>query len=254
MRTLIGDSHMLKRIALVIGLMLVLSSAARAADVIKVVVDPWAPFGGADLPNGGISLDVITTVLERAGYNVSAEILPWQRAMDGVQSGTYDILGNLFALPELEAHLTFSDPFYETEIRFLAPRGSEFAYRGLDSLRPYTIAVGAGYIYEGEFDAAEDLNKTIVTNVVQGVRMVASGRVDLTLDSVDVLIYTLARKTPELAPQLVILPDRLASQSLHMAIRNSHPMRENILKDFNRVLAEMRADGSLDRLLAAHRY
>ena len=40
-----------------------LSSVVQAQTVIRAVVDEWAPFGGEALPNRGISLDVMTTVL-----------------------------------------------------------------------------------------------------------------------------------------------------------------------------------------------
>jgi polar amino acid transport system substrate-binding protein len=223
-----------------------------AGSTIRVVADEWAPFGGQDLPNGGISLDVISAVLTRAGYTVSVEIVPWERAVQGTQDGTYDVLGNLFKDVELEKTMTFSDPFYNTEVRFVQKAGGEIEYSSLDSLRPYTIAVGAGYLYEEAFDHADDLRKHEVTTVVQGVRMVASGRVDLTLDSMDVINHVLRNSAPELAEQVTFLSRPLSTRNVHMGVRNDLPVREKLVGDFNRVLAEMQADGSLDGILAKH--
>jgi len=53
------------------------AQCAHAANAIAVVADEWPPFSGADLPNGGMSLDVISSVLGRAGYDVRTEVLPW---------------------------------------------------------------------------------------------------------------------------------------------------------------------------------
>lgn len=221
--------------------------------VIRAVVDDWAPFGGEGLPNGGISLDVITAVLSRAGYEVEPHIVPWERAVEGVSTGQYDVIGNLFYLPELEDRITYADPFYESEVRFIQRVGAGHSYTDLDSLRPYSIAVGAGYFYEDEFDEADYLNKREVTTVVQGMRMVAGGRVDLTLDSVDVLNHLLATEVSELATELEVLPLALAVQEIHMAVRNDLDVRDELIQQFNTTLAEMRADGSLDELLAKHR-
>ncbi|WP_119168978.1 substrate-binding periplasmic protein [Algihabitans albus] len=226
---------------------------ARAETPIRVVVDDWPPFGGEYLPNGGISLDVITTVLERAGYDVTTEILPFARILNGAQSGIYDVVGNLFLQEELQAYLTYSDPFYETEVRFVQQKGHDHVFTDVESLRPYSIAVGEGYLYEERFDSADDLNKVVVTTTIQGVRMVASGRVDLTLDSTDVIDYAIRTDDPGLADQIEYLPTVLTAQRIHMAVRSDFPGRDKLLADFNSVLADMRADGSLDRLLEKHR-
>lgn len=245
---------MFKVIATVLGLLVLTTSPAQARETIRVVADPWAPFGGEDLPGGGISLDVISTVLSRAGYTVDTHIVPWERALDGVRTGDYDVIGSLFYLPELEDDLTYSEPFYESEVRFLQRRGAGLSFSDLDSLRPYSIAVGAGYLYEEAFDRADYLRKTEVTTVVQGVQMVASGRVDLTLDSVDVLRYVIAQEAPELADLVEVLPNPLSVQPIHMAVRRDLESSDQLIADFNRVLARMRADGTLEELLARHRY
>jgi polar amino acid transport system substrate-binding protein len=228
-------------------------SFAQTVQTIRIVADPWPPFGGSELPKGGISLDVIATVLRRAGYDVETVIVPWQRALDGVKNGTYDVLGNIFYSTELAQQLAFSAPFFETEVRFMQRRGANLKFSDLDSLRPYEIAVGAGYLYESAFDAADYLQKTDVTEVIQGARMVASGRVDLTLDSIDVLEYIINTQAPEIGPQVEILPNRLTVRKLHMAVRLDLPERNQLISDFNRVLKQMREEGALDELLAKHR-
>lgn len=244
---------MIRSVLLAVAVLLGCLGSLRAEPMVRVVVDDWPPFGGEDLPEGGISLDVITTVLERAGYDTTTEILPFARILNGARNGAYDIVGNLFFEEDLQAHLTFSDPFYETEVRFVQQRGSDHQFTDLESLRPYSIAVGEGYFYEDDFDEAEDLQKVVVTTTIQGIRMVASGRVDLTLDSRDVIDHAIRTEAPALAEQVVYLPRALTVRQIHMAVRNDLPGRDKLLADFNRVLAEMRADGSLDSLLVKHR-
>lgn len=235
------------------GLVLAFGTSTYGQQTISIVADEWAPFGGAELPGGGISLDVISTVLSRAGYQVTTEILPWERALEGVKTGTYDVIGNLFLDPGLQTSLSYSSPFYETEVRFLQHRGAGLTFTDLDSLRPYTIAVGAGYLYEDSFDNADFLKKRTVTTVAQGVRMVANERVDLTLDSVDVLNHIIRKEDPALADLVEYLPSELTVQAIHMGVRKDLPKRDELIVDFNRVLAEMKSDGSLDQLLEKHR-
>ncbi len=233
------------------AVMLTMPNEGRA-DPITVVADEWPPFSGESLPNGGISLDVIATVLRRAGYEVETEVLPWARIIDGSRRGDYDIVGSLFFDPGIASYMTYGDPFYETEIRFAQQTGAGHTVNGLASLRPYSIAVGDGFLYEENFDRAEDLKKVVVTTALQGLQMVAHGRADLTLDSIEVLQYSIKNDDPTIADRIEFLPYVLAAHKIHMAVRNSLPEKDKIIADFNRTLAEMRADGSFAALLKKH--
>lgn len=245
---------MLKRlfVAFTVVCILGLHSEPTLAEPISVVADEWPPFSGADLPNGGISLDVISTVLRRAGYEVETAVLPWARIMDGSRRGEYDVVGSLFYDPDIATYMTYSAPFYQTEVRFAQRAGADTKIEGLESLKPYSIAVGDGFLYEENFDRATDLNKVIVTTALQGLQMVAYDRADLTLDSLEVLNYAVKVDDPKIADLVEFLPFVLAKHDIHMAISNQLPNKDVVLADFNRVLATMRDDGSLAVLLEKH--
>lgn len=230
-----------------------ISSTPLANETLSVVADEWPPFSGASLPNKGISIDVITTVLTRAGYDVQAEILPWARIMNGSREDKYDVIGSLFFDAEIAEYMTYGDPFYQTSIKFVQRAGKAHDVSSLTALKPYSIAVGDGFLYEEQFDRSDDLNKVVVTTTLQAVQMVAHDRADLTLDSEEVINYALTHEASELAERVEILPHVLARHDVHMAVRSSLPQKDKLVADFNRVLAEMRGDGSLDALLAKHR-
>ncbi len=223
-----------------------------SADTLTIVADEWPPFSGVSLPGKGISLDVIGEVLKRAGYQVETEVLPWARIMNGATSGQYDAIGSLFFDPELENYLTYADPFYETDVRLVQRAGSDHAFTSVEALRPFSFAVGDGFLYQDEFDRADYLNKVVVTTTLQAVQMVAHARVDLTLDSVDVVNHAVRSDDPSLRGLVEFAPGVLATQGIHMAVRNNLPNRDQVIQDFNTTLAEMRADGSLAKILEKH--
>lgn len=229
-----------------------LLASGRADTPITIVADEWPPFSGVDLPNGGISLDVISAVLERADYEVETQILPWARIMDGAPRGEYDIIGSLFFDSDIASYMTYGDPFFTTQVKFVRRAGTDFDVNGVPGLEGYSIAVGDGFLYEEEFDRADHLNKVVVTTTGQALQMVAHDRVDLTLDSVEVLNYSMNQITPSIHEQVEVLPFVLAEHDIHMAVRNNLPGRDELVSAFNRALAEMRADGSLDALLSVH--
>lgn len=223
-----------------------------ANEKLLVVADEWPPFSGAMLPNNGVSLDVTEAVLIRAGYEVEVAILPWTRVVSGAKSGQYDIITSLFLDTDLQKSLTYSEPFFKTEVKFVRKAGSDIVFENLESLKPYTIAVGTGFLYEPEFDSATYLNKFEVTTAIQGVRMVAAGRVDLTLDSTDVIQHAIRSEAPQLLEQVEVFGPPLATPEIHMAVSKARADHKDIADAFNAALVEMRADGSLDALLQKH--
>lgn len=225
---------------------------AMAQGPIRVVIDEWPPFGGADLPDGGFTMDVTTSVLRRAGYEVEEHIVPFERALAGMESGEFDVLGHVFREPTMDQLVAYTDAFHETEIRFMAQPNLEFTFQELSNLEPYTIAVGAGYLYEPAFDAADHLQKQEVTTTLQAMQMVAKGRVDLSLDSVEVIEYLLRNEAQALRGQIVLKDNSLARREILTGIRKNLPNRDAILAAYNAALAEMRADGTLERINARH--
>ena len=216
------------------------------------VADEWPPFSGAALPGEGMSLDVIASVLTAADIPVTTQVVPWARIMGDADIGQFDIIGSLFADPEMATYLHYSDPFYVTAVQLVQRVGTGHRFTSVPDLRPYRIAVGDGFLYEDEFDRADYLEKEVVTTTLQALRMVAAGRVDLTLDSVDVVRHAVTVEDPTLADQLSIAPGVLARQGIHMAIRRDIDGSAEIVAAFNKTLAEMRADGRLARVLARH--
>lgn len=229
-----------------------IATAGFAESPLTIVADEWPPFSGEALPERGMSVDVISTVLAHAGYTSDAQILPWARIMSGSRDGQYYIVGSLFFEEEIADYMIYSDPFFTTQVRFVHAAGTDHVVSSLEALAPYSIAVGDGFLYQRDFDKATHLNKVVVTTTAQAVQMVAFGRVDLTLDSEDVLRFTIANSPSDISGKVEIMPYVLASYDIHMAVRRSLPGAAGIVADFNAALAAMKSDGSLDALLAKH--
>ncbi len=223
------------------------------AEKLVVVADEWPPFSGERLPNKGISPHIIKTVLEKAGYEIDIKILPWARIMHGSKNGEFDIIGSLFYSEELLPYMDYSDSYYDTDIVFVKKKGSNISYKDLDSLRPYKIAVGDGFLYEPEFDQANYLNKVVATTTLQCIQLVAFGRADITLDSIDVLKYTIENDAKEVKSDLEYIPKKLTTQPLYMAVNNQLKNHKKIIDDFAKTLRLMKKDGSYHKLLKAHK-
>ena len=233
-----------------IGLLLLTQSAA--AEKLRLVADSWPPFSDATLVNGGLATDIVSTALARAGYASDFEQVPWARALLGVGEGRYDVLVNAWYNEERTRLGQFSGEYLLNRVRFLKRKDAPIEYNNLQQLHTYPIAVVRGYAYSPAFDEDVSLQKVPVHSFAMAVRMLAADRVKLTLEDEYVARYYLAREPAKVRNAVEFLPKPLSENSLHILVSLKHPHHEQIVAGFDREIAEMKADGSYERLMKEH--
>jgi hypothetical protein len=80
---------------LLFSITLVLSVQAEAEtkkEVIRMCYTDYPPMGSPDLPDGGFTTDLITSVFKRAGYEPTIKWLPWARCKNDAKALKYDIV------------------------------------------------------------------------------------------------------------------------------------------------------------------
>lgn len=143
------------RLLMVACLLVSVSPAVAQQEKLTIFADEWPPFSGESLPNKGISLDVIATVLTQAGYDVETSVLPWARIMEMATANQIDIVGSLFFDPVMTEYVTYAEPFFSTDVRLVQQTGADHAYTSVKDLTPFSIAVGTRFLYQPEFDKAD---------------------------------------------------------------------------------------------------
>ncbi|MHC8413514.1 substrate-binding periplasmic protein [Pseudomonas sp. Hz4] len=240
----------LHRAFALIGLLLLTQGAA--AQKLRLVADAWPPFTDATLVNGGLATDIVSTALARAGYASDFEQVPWARALLGVGEGRYDVLVNAWYTDDRTKLGQYSGEYLLNRVRFLKRKDTPIEYNNLQQLHTYPIAVVRGYAYSPEFDGDVSLQKVPVHNFSMAVRMVAAGRVKLTLEDEYVARYYLARESSKVRDAVEFLPKPLSENSLHILVSLKNPRHEQIVAGFDREIAAMKVDGSYQRLMKLH--
>ncbi|MCY1397740.1 lysine-arginine-ornithine-binding periplasmic protein [compost metagenome] len=233
-----------------LGMLLVMETAT--ADRLRLVADAWPPFTDATMVNGGLATDIVTTALARAGYASEFEQVPWARALLGVGEGRYDVLVNAWYNEERSQFGQFSAGYLLNRIRLLKRKDDPFAYSSLADLYPFPVAVVRGYAYSAQFDNDAFLLKVPVHSFSMAARMLAAGRVKLTLEDEFVARYYLARERPLLRNKLEFLPKPVSENNLHILVSLKNPQHEQIVAGFDKAIAAMKVDGTYDRLFKAH--
>ncbi|GGF31185.1 ABC transporter substrate-binding protein [Aliidongia dinghuensis] len=225
---------------------------ARADMVTIAACENYAPYSDASLPGDGFANDLTARIMSRAGYDVSVTIMPWVRALQGTETGTFDILPSAWYTEARGRTLLFSQPIALSRLVFVKPVSSPFEFHSLDDLRGLTVGTVSGYAYTPDFLTSPLFQRTAVADIVLNLRMVAARRIDLTLDDELTLRFIIHSRAPELAPLLSLTRGVLSEQPLYVAFSRTRPDAERLVAAFDAGLARMQADGDYQRLLALH--
>ncbi|WP_109512066.1 substrate-binding periplasmic protein [Pseudomonas ovata] len=237
----------------VIGMMgCLLMAHGNAAERLRLVADPWAPFTDSVLLNGGLATDIVSTALARAGYVTVYQQLPWARAMLGLSEGRHDVLINAWYSEDRTTIGQFSGGYLVNRILFLKRKDEPIEDWSLSLLRQYSIGVVRGYAYAPAFDSNTRLRKVPVQNFSMAARMLAAGRIDLTLEDELVARHQLALEEPQVRDTLEFLPNPLSENNLRILVSLKHPEHALIVERFDAAIAAMRADGSYEALFKRH--
>lgn len=235
-----------------LSLALLLPLNGNAAELLRLVADPWPPFSDQTLPNNGVASDLVTTALTRAGYTTSYVQVPWERAVRGLQQDTYDVLIDAWYTDERATFGNYSQPYLVNRIRLLQRKGSKIKFSQLPDLYPYSIAVVRGYAYSSAFDQDSRLTKVGVVSFEVAARMLQARRVQLTLEDELVARFHLNRSLAGIRDQLEFLPQPLSENGLHILVSRKYPQHQQVVDAFNTVIEAMRADGSYEQIFQRH--
>ncbi|MDY7567686.1 transporter substrate-binding domain-containing protein [Pseudomonas sp. RTC3] len=241
------------RLLRAMGLMgLLLLTQAAAAEKLRLVADAWPPFTDINLVNGGLATDLVSTALARAGYASEFEQVPWARALQGIGDGRYDVLVSAWFNHERTLIGEFSNEYLINRVRFLKRKDSSIEFDRLKALHAYPIAVVRGYAYSSAFDGDPELQKVPVHSFSVAVRMLAAGRVALAVEDEYVARYNLSSEAPRVRESVEFLPKPLSENGLHILVSLKNPNHAQIVANFDRGIAAMKADGSYARMFRQH--
>jgi len=150
---------------LCLSVMATATSATEPINTIRVRVTEYAPlyFQQNDTWRG-LDVELVTALVEGAGYKVSFESLPWARALESLKTGDIDIVLNVTWTAERANYMHFIGPQRQSR-RILAVRkeNADAKVTNLDELAvmankcgPIGIQLGANYSPEFDRRLKED--------------------------------------------------------------------------------------------------
>lgn len=226
-----------------------LSLAAAEYHLVTLEYPPFEYQEGGEVR--GVAVDLVREAFSRMGDTVSIKVLPWPRVLWLVENGAADGFFTTYRVPERERWADYSHEELVPQVTSLfSLRDAKIPYHGnLAELSGHPVGVVMKVSYGAKFDQA--VQGRVLSRVLESVdgetnfRQLFAGRVDIIASNRDGARFILRRmgkdgEVRELKPPLENVPSYIAfSKRKHLAA----------LRDrFDRVLREMKADGTWARL------
>lgn len=248
---------MKKVLCLVLAVMMVFTLAAcgNTGNDKELVMATNANFPPYEFMEGeeyaGIDIDLAEAIAEKLGKTLVIENVEFGSIVTGVQSGKYDVgIAGMTVTDERKEQVNFSDS-YATGIQVVIVKEGS-AITDLDALSGETVKIGVqqdttGHIYASDTVENGGYGEDHVTPFLNGADAVNA----LVTGSVDAVIIDQEPAKAFVAENkgLKILEAEWAVEDYAIAINKEDT---KLLEDINKALAELKADGTVDKIVAEY--
>lgn len=244
--------NMKKLIYRLTGLFILISQSLYA-DIshIKITANEWPPYTSAHITEGGLVIELIRAAFAEEDIPTSFQIVPWARAMASVEATQADVIAAWYSDTRNKKFM-YSKSFFVNRMVFVKRVDESVQWQTLDDLRDYSFVLMRGAVNEAEFDAADWLKKSWVTEEETAVTMVVKGRADMTVRDQGMVEYLMQTKPETFAGKIDFVEKELSNSPLYLIVSRQHPEKELILQHFNSGINKIRQNGIYQSLLAKY--
>ena len=218
------------------------------ADTIKIVSDTaYAPFEFKDTDQTykGIDVDIINKVAEIKGWNIQMSYPGFDAAVNAVQAGQADaIMAGMTKTKERENVFTMSDTYYDTKVVIATTKSNKITK--YEELSGKTVGVKNGTAAQRFLESIKDKYGFTIKTFDTGDLMnnsLSTGAVNAIMDDKPVIEYAINQ-----GQDLSINMDGEAVGSFAFGVKKGSKY-EYLVTEFNEALAQMKKDGSLDKII-----
>lgn len=238
-----------KLVACLLFLFPLFAFASQAqAETVKVVFDTaYAPFEfkDSDQVYKGIDVEILDKVAEINGWTLEKSFPGFDAAVNAVQACQADaIMAGMTKTKEREQVFAMSDTYYDTKVVIATKKANKIT--SYDQLKGKTVGVKNGTAAQRFLQKNKDQYgytiKTFDTSDLMN-NSLSTGAVDAIMDDQPVIEYAIKQ-----GQDLSINMEGEAVGSFAFGVKKdgSH---ENLIKQFNTALAQMKKDGTLDQII-----
>ena len=244
---------MKKIIAVLLAAAMLLCVGAALAEDYAIATDTaFRPFEYTDETGTlvGIDVDILAAVAEDQGFTYTIEPLGWDASIAACQAGQKDgmIAGASITDARKEAGWIFSDGYYNATQSMAVAQGS--GVKGFEDLKGHSVAVKIGTMSKDYADSlAEQYGFTVVTfeSSPDIYMAVIGGQCAACFDDTPILADYI-----QSGGVLLEMVDGTANEGNDYGFAVFSPDKQELIDKFNAGLANIKASGVYDEILAKY--
>jgi polar amino acid transport system substrate-binding protein len=200
---------------------------------------PWGIYEPGQ-PASGLLVDVMRDLISETGIPVKNQMLPYPRVIHSLYSGGVD-MAVLFDSPEARESALYVGHVVDTRILIIA-RADREPVTSIADLKGKTIGFLRGSKYGQQFDESNQIRRTAINSMFQGLAMVLRNRL-YAMAGTDQSVYWAMEKMKVDPSKLTVLMDfKGPSGGLYMSRFSS---RQDLLLTYRYALEELHRKGSM---------
>ncbi len=203
-------------------------------------------------PSGlpGFDVEFLREAFDRVGIPLEIQYMPWKRALDTAKKGEVSGVCSCSYTKEREAYLLFSEPLGKASSGLFSLASQNFEeVQGLEEVGKRSVGAINGYNLIKKLEAAKVQRTFELSSEKQGLQMLLKGRIDFYYSYEAPARYYLS----QLQDAQKVKYQELSSTDYYSCFSKPAPGSAELLKKFNRGLAEIKADGTYDAILKKYR-
>lgn len=205
----------------------------------------------------GFTTDVVRRIVRRMGHTPTVDLLPWERAQAEAARGKYAGIFTFTKSVERMRKFRYTAPVARIKDVFFKRRSDTINWRTLRDLSKYEIGMSP-YNYADVFQNAVE-NGTLAVQVVHSetpeilhLRKLKHRRIDLAICELRLCQFLLEEHSPDFRGIDYLERPIGPVRTFHIGISREWPNARELTQEFNRQLARMASDGSLESLRRKH--
>ncbi len=244
---------MQKFLNLYIVTLLLLVWSVPPVQAISLVSGDYWPHSGKELPNGGLSSEIIVAAFHEVGIAVNIEFLPWKRGYQKVLN--HDFFGTFPYVKDddREALFLFSDAILTARSGLFTLSDFKINYRDEHDLKGLKTCVPLGYSVKEIQHLIDNQTLTVVTAIDDEacIAFLKLGRVHV-YSMNEITAWASIQKLYGETKGFKMLNMPLTEYSYYLMVAKDHPDSRAILGQFNEGLKLIKENGRYQKIINKH--
>lgn len=214
----------------------------------------WRPYYGPQLRDGGVLLAIVRAAMETRGHDITADFVPWSRAINATSQGHYDAIPGMYYTEERAKKFRYSEPILPIRTVLIGKRGEvPESYEALEDLSGYTFSVLNDNAYSQEFDEA-NLRKVSTPRQAGQINAVTRNKRVIAAAANEAVFLDEAKRMDYAREWFQVIEPPLKINYAHLAVPKTLDYSEDLIDAFNAGLKRIRSTGRLQAILKDHDY